>query len=131
MSSRRAASLRRSVFWLSLSPHRAWLPPPEPPRRPPRWGSDLPAAQPPPARPARGGAGPPCGAPAAGPTAAPADTRCKGTSQASADGGPGAYAYRTLDYPGASLTIFWGLADFGGLAGEYAIAGGQAHAMIY
>ena len=41
------------------------------------------------------------------------------------------YAFQTLDYPGASSTIIWGLDDFGGLAGQYAVAGGTAHAMTW
>ena len=41
------------------------------------------------------------------------------------------YSYETLDYPGASLTIFWGLDDLGELAGQYAVAGGVSHAMTY
>ncbi|MFL6681459.1 MAG: hypothetical protein ACJ8IK_24185 [Burkholderiaceae bacterium] len=41
------------------------------------------------------------------------------------------WTYQTLDYPGAAQTIFWGLDDFGGLAGQYTIAGGVAHAMTY
>src|SRR5579871_2604261 len=53
----------------------------------------------------------------------------KTTPDAPAGEGPRTYAFQTLDYPGASLTIFWGLDDLGGLAGEYAMAGEQAHAM--
>lgn len=41
------------------------------------------------------------------------------------------YSYRTLDYPGASQTIFWGLDDFGRLAGQYTLPGGVAHAMTW
>jgi hypothetical protein len=54
----------------------------------------------------------------------------KGTTDADAAGAR-AYTYRTLDYPGASLTIFWGLDDLGRMAGQYAVAGGESHAMIY
>jgi uncharacterized membrane protein len=43
----------------------------------------------------------------------------------------GAYSYQTLDYPGSSQTIFWGINDFGDLAGQYAIDGGAPHAMVY
>jgi hypothetical protein len=41
------------------------------------------------------------------------------------------YSYQTLDYPGSSLTIFWGINDFGELAGQYSINGGTSHAMAY
>lgn len=41
------------------------------------------------------------------------------------------YSYQTLDYPGSSLTIFWGINDFGELAGQYAVNGGTSHAMAY
>ncbi|QNK02025.1 hypothetical protein [Dyella telluris] len=41
------------------------------------------------------------------------------------------YTYQTLDYPGSSQTIFWGINDFGELAGQYALNGGAAHAMAY
>jgi len=53
------------------------------------------------------------------PTMVP-DKSCKST-----------YTYRTLDYPGASQTIFWGLNDLNELAGQFSIAGGTAHAMTY
>lgn len=41
------------------------------------------------------------------------------------------YNYQSLDYPGSSQTIFWGINDFGELAGQYATNGGVAHAMVY
>ena len=41
------------------------------------------------------------------------------------------YTIQTLDYPGASGTIFWGLNDFGELGGEYHRPGYPPHAMIY
>lgn len=41
------------------------------------------------------------------------------------------YSYRTLDYPGASWTKFWGINDFGDLAGEYRVTGSPIHAMTY
>ena len=41
------------------------------------------------------------------------------------------YAYESLDFPGSSQTIIWGMDDFGNLAGQYEIAGGTAHAMVY
>lgn len=41
------------------------------------------------------------------------------------------YSYQTLDYPGSSQTIFWGLNDFGELAGQFEINAGTAHAMAY
>ncbi|MDR3446382.1 MULTISPECIES: hypothetical protein [Dyella] len=54
---------------------------------------------------------------------------------ASADSGtaptPGSYTYQTLDYPGSSQTIFWGINDFGDLGGQFALNGGTAHAMVY
>ena len=40
------------------------------------------------------------------------------------------YAFETLDFPGSSLTIVWGLDDFDDVAGQYAIAGGTSHAMV-
>lgn len=45
--------------------------------------------------------------------------------------GPGTYSYRTLDYPGSSQTILWGINDLGELTGQYAIDGGTAHAFIH
>jgi probable HAF family extracellular repeat protein len=45
--------------------------------------------------------------------------------------GSATYSYQTLDYPGSSQTIFWGINDFGELGGQYAINGGVAHAMVY
>src|ERR1700761_2858580 len=30
-----------------------------------------------------------------------------------------AYAYETMDFPGSSQTILWGMDDFGNLAGQY------------
>jgi hypothetical protein len=44
---------------------------------------------------------------------------------------PVTYTYQTRDYPGASLTILWGINDFGELAGQYAIGNGTSHAMVY
>jgi len=41
------------------------------------------------------------------------------------------YTYQTLDYPGSSETIFWGINDFGELAGQFAVNGGTPHAMVY
>ncbi|HEY0230467.1 MAG TPA: hypothetical protein VGC55_04365 [Dokdonella sp.] len=41
------------------------------------------------------------------------------------------YTYQTLDYPGASSTIIWGLNDFGELAGQYSMNGLPSHAMAY
>jgi len=41
------------------------------------------------------------------------------------------YTFRTLDYPGASWTKFWGINDFGDLAGEYRLDGSPIHAMTY
>ena len=43
----------------------------------------------------------------------------------------GAYSYQTLDYPGAAGTIFWGIDDFGDLAGQYNMSGKPGHAMVY
>jgi uncharacterized membrane protein len=45
--------------------------------------------------------------------------------------GSATYTYQMLDYPGSSLTIFWGINDFGELAGQYSINGGTSHAMVY
>jgi len=44
---------------------------------------------------------------------------------------PAGYNYRTLDYPGATATIIWGINDFGDLAGQYTASGQPAHAMVY
>ena len=64
--------------------------------------------------------------PVAGTTpSAPAATRSEPA------GGSATYTYRTLDYPGSSLTIFWGINDFGELAGQFSINGGTSHAMVY
>lgn len=41
------------------------------------------------------------------------------------------YTYRTVDYPGATSTIIWGLNDWGDLAGQYTPATPPAHAMAY
>jgi uncharacterized membrane protein len=41
------------------------------------------------------------------------------------------YTYQTLDYPGAVGTIFWGMDDFGNLAGQYNMTGHPGHAMAY
>lgn len=59
--------------------------------------------------------------------ATPAENACKvAPLTASAS-----YTYQTLDYPGAALTIFWGLNDFGDLAGQAGTTYGTSHAMIY
>ena len=67
----------------------------------------------------------------AAPTAFADPAANEGTPDALRAGQPRAYAYRTLDYPGASQTVFWGLDDEGDLAGQYAVAGGVPHAMAY
>lgn len=41
------------------------------------------------------------------------------------------YSYQTLDFPGATQTIIWGLNDFGEMAGQYTMPGSVAHAMAY
>jgi len=41
------------------------------------------------------------------------------------------YTYRTLDYPGASDTILFGINDFGEITGQYNLSGLQPHAMLY
>ena len=41
------------------------------------------------------------------------------------------YTYQTLDYPGASQTIIWGIDDSGDLTGQYTITGQPAHAMTW
>lgn len=41
------------------------------------------------------------------------------------------YTFHTLDYPGATWTKFWGINDFGDLAGEYRLGGSPIHAMTY
>ncbi|GAB3359156.1 hypothetical protein [Lysobacter tyrosinilyticus] len=41
------------------------------------------------------------------------------------------YTYKTIDYPGASVTIFWGINDLGEMAGQYTLSGQPAHAMVY
>lgn len=64
-------------------------------------------------------------------SAMPRENGCKDTRRAFHGDGSTAYTYQTLDYPGASLTIFWGINDFGDLAGEYSVAGGASHAMVY
>jgi hypothetical protein len=43
----------------------------------------------------------------------------------------GNYTYQTLDVPGSSQTIFWGINDFGDLGGQFAVNGGTPHAMVY
>lgn len=58
-------------------------------------------------------------------------TAGKRTPEAVPTGQGHTYSYQTLDYPGAAQTIFWGMDDFGGLAGQYTIAGDVAHAMVY
>ncbi len=68
------------------------------------------------------------GAPAGAVTDATARER---TSEAAPAGESRAYTYQTLDYPGASQTIFWGLDDFGDLAGQYTVAGEPSHAMTW
>lgn len=50
---------------------------------------------------------------------------------ASADTTTANYTFQTLDYPGASGTVIWGLNDFGELGGEYHRPGFPPHAMIY
>ena len=60
-------------------------------------------------------------------------TASAGAVAADADSATSApsYTIQTLDYPGASGTIFWGLNDFGELGGEYHRPGFPPHAMIY
>jgi hypothetical protein len=41
------------------------------------------------------------------------------------------YIFQTLDYPGAVGTIFWGMNDFGDLAGQFNMTGKPGHAMVY
>lgn len=41
------------------------------------------------------------------------------------------YTYQTLDVPGSSATIFWGINDFDELGGQFAVNGGVPHAMVY
>lgn len=64
------------------------------------------------------------------PTMVP-DKSCKDTTTAASVSRQLTYSYRTLDYPGASQTIFYGLNDLNELAGQFSIAGGTAHAMTY
>ncbi|MBB6247818.1 hypothetical protein [Rhodanobacter sp. A1T4] len=53
------------------------------------------------------------------------------TAPSESAGSTGTYTYQTLDYPGSSLTILWGINDFGDLGGQYSIDGGTSHAMVY
>ena len=41
------------------------------------------------------------------------------------------YTYRTVDYPGSSLTIIWGLDDFGDVSGEFQAGDTTSHAWTY
>jgi len=59
--------------------------------------------------------------------ATPAENACKLTPLTAS----ASYLYQTLDFPGASQTIFWGINDFGELAGQYSLPGNAAHAMTY
>jgi len=52
------------------------------------------------------------------------------TSKCSANEGAH-YTYRTVDYPGSSLTIIWGLDDFGHVSGEYQSGDTTSHAWTY
>lgn len=61
--------------------------------------------------------------------AAPEPTAAERTPDARHAGEPREYAFQTLDFPGAALTIVWGLDDFGDMAGQYAMPGGVSHAM--
>ncbi|WP_267225498.1 hypothetical protein [Dyella silvae] len=54
-----------------------------------------------------------------------------GDSPAASPVTPAAYTFQSLDYPGSSQTIFWGINDFGELAGQFAMNGGTSHAMVY
>jgi hypothetical protein len=54
-----------------------------------------------------------------------------GNGGAAPAAGATAYSFQTLDVPGSSETIFWGINDFGELAGQFAIKGGTPHAMVY
>lgn len=67
----------------------------------------------------------------AGAGIAPDATAGERTSETTLIGESRPYTYLTLDYPGATQTIFWGLDDFGDLAGQYTAAGQPAHAMTY
>lgn len=57
----------------------------------------------------------------------PASQACNGCL----NGHQTTYKYQTLDVPGSSQTIFWGINDFGELAGQFEINGATAHAMAY
>ncbi|AIF48685.1 hypothetical protein HY57_16290 [Dyella japonica A8] len=41
------------------------------------------------------------------------------------------YSYQTLDYPGSTQTIFWGINDFGEMAGQFDLNHTTPHAMVY
>lgn len=60
--------------------------------------------------------------------AIPRENSCKGTPTTTT---AGSYTYQTLDYPGASQTIFWGINDFGEMTGQYTAGSDPAHAMVY
>lgn len=63
--------------------------------------------------------------------ATPRADACKNTLSTSQASSPQTYTYQTLDYPGAALTIIWGLNDRGDMAGQYSLPGGTSHAMVY
>ena len=58
-------------------------------------------------------------------------TAMAGAAAAAPAASPAAYSYQSLDYPGSSQTIFWGINDFGELAGQTIVNGGDAHAIVY
>jgi uncharacterized membrane protein len=41
------------------------------------------------------------------------------------------FNYQAFDYPDATRTIFWGINDFGDIAGEYRIGGTISHAVLF
>ena len=53
------------------------------------------------------------------------------TSATAGERTPDTVTYRTMDFPGGSSTIIWGLNDRDELAGQYAVGGGTSHAMTY
>ena len=63
--------------------------------------------------------------------AGPGNAADAAAAERTPDAAARSYAYESLDFPGSSQTIFWGLDDFDNLAGQYEIAGGTAHAMTY
>ena len=71
------------------------------------------------------------GSDAVAPAGSAKDSCDKSTPIAEHDVGAWTYTYRTVDYPGASMTIIWGINDFGALSGQYAVNGGTSHAMVY